>query len=538
MSRTARFILTLSLGAAVLGACSAPAAPSGGGSAAASDSSSTSLVLADAQELGGYNPIRGYGELGNSPLYDGLLRLRSKDDATLPTFEPALATSPPTASADGLTWRVPLRTGVTFHDGSAFDAADVVATYRAILDPKSGSDLASTMDMLSSVAASGDDVVFTLKYPYADFPSRLLIGIAPSEKLTGGTAEESDLNTKPVGTGPYQLTELTADRAVFTAYDKYWGGAAQLKKVTTVHVADDNARAQRIAAGEIDGTSLPPLLARTFDGKSGTKVVTAQSADWRGISLPHDNPFAQDPVARKAMNLAVDRQAMISSVLGGKGRPASTPVASVYGAAYDDTAVFPHDPAAAEKVLDDAGWIKGADGVRAKAGRRAAFTVAYRPTDLVRRDLATAFAADMKKIGVAVSLEGLDFPAIEPRKAELGILLGGGDKPYSLDSQTYEALHTRTAASSTWANPGAFGSAALDTALETGRHSQDEAARTAAYRAVQKDYIADPSHVFLVFLDHAYVMKDSGWKLPPLVVEPHSHGVGWGPWWNLHAWAR
>ena len=93
------------------------------------------------------------------------------------------------------------------------------------------------------------------------------------------------------------------------------------------------------------------------------------------------------------MNLAVDRQGMITSVLGGRGRPASTPVAGVYGAVYDPSAVFAHDPAAAEKMLDDAGWVKGADGVRVKAGRRAAFTVAYRPTDLVRRDLATAFAA-------------------------------------------------------------------------------------------------------------------------------------------------
>lgn len=534
----------------LLPACSAPTSPGatggpGGVSGApgsgtdAAGSPPTALVLADAQELGGYNPVRGYAELGVSPLYDGLLRLAAEDDRTLPRLEPALAAAAPTPDATSTTWRVKVRPGVKFHDDSTFGPEDVVATYQAILDPASGSDIASSLDMVRSVSAAGDEVVFALKYPYVDFPARLLIGIAPSEKLTGGgLAANSSLNTAPVGTGPYRLAELTPDRAVFTANPSYWDGAPQVEKVTTVYVPDDNSRAQQMTAGEIDGTSLPPLLAKTLEGKEGVRIDSAQSADWRGVMLPRDSAFAQDADARMAMNLAVDRQAMLTAVLGGKGRVAATPVASVYGAAYDEGATFPHDPTRAEELLDRAGWALGTDGVRRKGTQLARFTVAYRPTDTLRRDLATAFAADMKKIGVDVNLEGLDFAAIEPRVADLGILLGGGDKPYSLDTQVYGPLHTNVPGSSPWDNPGGFGSAGLDAALDKARRSADEGVRVASYRTVQRDYLKDPTSVFLVFLDHTYVSKDDDWQRGNLVVEPHAHGIGWGPWWNVQSWRR
>ncbi|WP_040160629.1 ABC transporter substrate-binding protein [Nigerium massiliense] len=515
--------------------------PSGPGSANVTDPAGknpSSLVLADTLELGGFNPVSGYGELGTSPLYDGLLRLDSTGDDKLPALKPALAASEPTLEADHTTWRVKIRRGVTFHDGTTLGPEDVVATYRAILDPRSASPLASTLDMVAGVRADGDDVVFSLRYPYSDFPTRLLIGIAPSEKLTGGPSDESSLNTQPIGTGPYRLARLSPDEATFDANARYWDGVPQVSRLTVVRVADDNTRAQRLLAGDLDGAQLPPLLAHTFAGKDGWTEVAVKSADWRGVSLPKNSAFARDPAARMAMNLAVNRDAMVSQVLGGEGIPAFTPVSPVYGDAYDPGATFPFDRARAERLLDAAGWTKGTDGFRHKGADVARFTVAYRPTDIVRRDLATAFAADMRAIGVDVQLEGLDFAAIEPRREDLGILLGGGDKPYSLDSQLYGPLHTRVPGASTWDNPGDFSSPRLDAALERARRSTDAAERTAAYRAVQADYVEDPSYVMFAFLRHTYVMKDDGWQPGPSVTEPHSHGVSWGPWWNLAGWRR
>lgn len=537
LSRVRRGAIAIALAtSATLSACglSAPSAP---GATSDGAEATTSIVLADGQETGGYNPVRGYGELGVSPLYDGLLRPVAHEDG-MPTLAPALAAQEPTPNADFTRWSVRLREGVTFHDGSAFDAADVVATYRTILDPASASDIAAGLDMISDVEADGETVTFTLKYPYVDFPTRLLIGIAPSQAFTGGPAEDSTLNASPIGTGPYRLVELNAQRAVFEANPAYWRGAPQVTRLTTVYVPDDATRAQRMAAGEFDGTSLPPMLAETLADRPGLQVDAAPSADWRGVSLPRDAELTKDPAVRRALNLAVDRDAMVEAILGGRGLATATPLSPVYGAAHLESASFSHDPDEAARLLDEAGWVTGADGIRVKDGRSARLSVAYPPDDTLRRDLATAFAADVRAVGVDVHLEALPFTTIEPRLGELGVLLGGGDRPYSVDTQVFGALHTQVPGSSPWDNPGDHGTPELDTALEAARRTSDDAARTAAYRTVQSEYLTDPSYVFLVIPEHTYVSKKDGWNRPPLILEPHAHGIAWGPWWDLASWTR
>ena len=498
------------------------------------------LVLADGFDLGGYNPIAGHGEAGESKLYDGLLRLVGGDG--MPTFEPALAAEMPTVSDDGLVWTVTVRQGVTFTDGTAFDATDIAATYGAILDPASASPLATSMDMIEAVTAEDPHRVrFDLKYPYAAFPTKLLLGIAPAERLSGGPAVESPLNTDPVGTGPYTLVSLRPDQAVFEANEDYWDGAPQIEHLTVVHVPDDNARAQRLVAGEVDGANLPPRLAATFTERPGFEVASNTSADWRAVSLPAGNPVTADPAIRAALNRAVDRQAIVDHVLAGYGRPASTPLPEVYGAAYEPTAAFEFDPAAAEQILDAAGWIRSADGVREKAGVRAEFTVMYFPEDTLRRDLAQAFATDADRIGVRVSVQPVDRASLPDRLPVEAGLLGGGDLPYDPDPQIYSTLHSsyaRPGVGSPYDNASGYVNPVVDAALDAARRTTDPDERAAQYRSVQSAYVADPGYVMLVFLDHTYVSRDTEYTGSTPILEPHSHGASWGPWWNLREWTR
>ena len=526
-------IITTTVAAALaIGGCSVP------GEWVPSDSDA--LVLADGYELGGYNPANGHGEAGESKIYDGLLRLVGGEG--MPTFEPALAVDMPTVGEDGLLVTVKIREGVRFTDGTGLDAYDVAATYDAILDPRSASPLLSSLDMIDAVTAVDPSTVqFRLEYPYAAWPTKMLLGIAPAERLSGGRAEESTLNTAPVGTGPYKLISSRPDQAVYEANEDYWDGAPQVKKLTMIYAPDDNARAQRMAAGELDGTNVPPLLANTFRNKPGYQVRVNASADWRGVTLPADNPVTADPAMRMALNLAVDRQGMVDHILGGYGRPASTPIPEVYGAAYEPTAAFPHDPARAAALLDEAGWMRGSDGIRAKSGVRAEFTIMYFPEDTLRRDLAQAFASDAERLGVRVDVEAVDrstFPNQLPSKAGM---LGGGDLPFDPDPQVYSTLHSRFAvpgAGSPYDNASDYANPAVDRALDDARRVLDPQARAADYRTAQSAYIADPGYVMLVFLDHTYVERGNGWTGSTPVLEPHSHGVNWGPWWNLRVWTR
>ncbi|MFE5309408.1 ABC transporter substrate-binding protein [Isoptericola sp. NPDC056605] len=531
-------------GLAVAVGLSGCATSAGGGGDDGGDG--TRVVLADAQPLGGYNPVNGYGEPGVSPLYDGLLRPASSGDDRLPELEPALAAEAPAVSDDSTVWDVTLREGVTFSDGTTLDAADVVATYEAVLDPESASEVAGAYRMIGSVAATDDrHVRFTLTHPYSAFASRLTLGIAPSERLDGGPARDSTLNTEPVGTGPYLLTRLDADQAVFAANPGYWGGAPQVTELVTLYLPDDNARAQRVRAGDVDGTVLPPVLAASFEDESGLRVQPVRTADWRGVSLPVENAFASDPAARRAMNLAVDRATIVDGVLAGHGSPAATPVSAVYGDAFAAGATFPFDRTRAERLLDDAGWRPAADGVRARDGERAEFDLYYLASDSLRRDMAAAFAADMATIGVDVTLRGGDWPELDRHLTDAAILLGGGERPYDLDTQLFDVLHTRADDTSPYDNPGDVEIPGVDAQLDRARASLDPDERTAAYRAVQEAYVQHPTHVFLAFVEHTYVTRDddadgagTGWDRGPLVLEPHAHGVSWGPWWHVAGWRR
>ncbi|MGE2733646.1 ABC transporter substrate-binding protein [Mycolicibacterium vaccae] len=521
-----RAALACALSAALVAACAGQP----------DNQASDQIVLAESYELGGYNPVNGYSESGVSPIYEGLYQPSATTDTVVPELTPALAADPP-EPAGPHRWRIPLRTGVLFSDGSTLDSADVVATYAAVADPKVASEISTSVAPIVSLTADGPDAVTVELDTAADPRPYLLLGILPSEKVEAAPAGDWAVNTAPVGTGPYRLDTLRPDQAVLVARDDYWGDPAQVKRLVYTYTPDDNARAQAIVSGAVDGTTLPPRLIESIRGDD-IETVGVQSADWRGIALPAGNPFTADVRARLAMNLGVDRDAMVRDVLVGYGRPAATPVAQAYGDAYNPDARFDFDLDRAKAVLDEAGWRVGTGQVREKDGTRASFELLYNAQDTLRRDLAVAYAAAMKPLGIDVRPRGTSWDDIDTRFGDSAVVLGGGSTPYSIDSQVYDTLHTRVPDSSIYSNPGNFTAAGLDELLERAAQSGPGPEKDALYRDIQRTYVAEPSHVFLVFLDHAYGYRDRGWNQSAPIMEPHSHGVSWGPWWNVARWTR
>lgn len=532
-----RRLFLMGSAAAVLAAaaCSAPQVDGGTGSGA------DSLALATAELPETLNPIAGTDSNGMGKINEGLLTLRSKE-SDLPDLVPQLAQSAPEPSADAMTWTVQVRSDITFSDGAPLTAADVAATYQAIIDPATASPIAGDLSMIEKVhAPDARTVVFTLNIPYVAFPTKLLVGIAPAGAIVPGQkVEDSALNQHPVGTGPYLVESFTGGKLVYAANPRFRDGEPAIKRITYVLAPDDNTRAQQMTAGEYDGTVLPPRLAVTFKSSDEVDVIAATSADWRGVSLPSDNPVTSDPAVRMALNLAVDRQAIVDSVLMGYGRPASTFVPPQYVDYYSDDAVFAHDLKKAKSILDDAGWAAGSDGIRTKNGVRAEFTLLFKPEDRLRKDLSAAFASEALKAGFDVTLEGAGFDVLEPRIHQDPVMLGGGDTPYDVDSQLHSMLHSSyPAAGAYYDNPGEYANPEMDAALEHGRTSLTPAERIKAYQTVQELYLADPSMVLLVFVDHTYVQRTAvtdTWNGTATVLEPHEHGTAWGPWVNVEKW--
>ncbi|MGW4111028.1 ABC transporter substrate-binding protein [Actinosynnema sp. NPDC004786] len=519
-----RLLIGVVVAVALAAGCTSP---DGGGAG----DDGRSIVIGAGGEPENLNPILGYAPDGASKVFDGLVAR----DARL-HLVPGLAREVPTVSADGLTWTATLREGVTFTDGTPLSAQDVVFTYRAVLDGDNGSTIASRFDAVADVTAPDDrTVVFRLSYPYAPFAQQLTLGIVPRKAFDGVDVDSAPFNTAPIGTGPYTVAEWRkGDRIVLEANEGYWGGAPAIKTVTVVFVPDDNARATRMAAGEFDGTVLPPKLVKSYADRPGYRVVRNPSADYRGLGLPSELPFTSDPRVRRAINLALDRQAMIDAVLAGAGKPAATPISPHLADWYDPIATFPHDPAEAGRLLDEAGWRKGPDGARSKDGQPARLPILYPAADVLRKELALATASDIAKLGVDAPVEATTFELMVQRQREAASVWGGGD-PYDPDTAAYTLLHSRYAGAPGYVNMTLYRNPAVDRALDAGRQSTDPATRKLAYADLQRAYTADPAWAFLVFLDHTYVLRDR-WDGQVEQVEPHDHGLVHAVWWNLERW--
>ncbi|AGZ41082.1 ABC transporter substrate-binding protein [Actinoplanes friuliensis] len=519
--------LLAATGVLLLAACSSAPAPAG------SSEAGSTFVVATAGEPDTLNPVLNFGVDGASLIFDGLVTRDVKN-----TLVPALAVELPVVSADGRTVTAKLRDGVTFHDGSPLTAADVVFTYRAVLDPKVDSTLRSDLEMLTSVTAPDPaTVVFTLRYAYAPFLQRLTLGVVPAQLLSGQDINKAAFNRKPIGTGPYRVESwTTGDRLVLAANDTYWGGKPANRKLIVAFVADDNVRAQRMRAGEFDAAELPPKLAAAFDTAAGYTVQRVPTADYRGVMLPLGHPVTGDLAVRKALAVGVDRSAMVTGVLAGAGEPAYGPIPPTSEYADPSPAGKPSaDTATATALLDAAGWAPGADGIRARAGQQAAFTLMYPAGDSLRKELALAVTADARKIGIKVSPEGLTWDAIDTRITKDALLMGFGT-PYDPDFVSYKLFGSQFAGQG-YFNPGSYRSPVADKALQDGRDQADPAKRRAAYATFQQQLAADAPWVFLTYLQHTYVVKDGITGVSPRV-EAHEHDVANSLWWNINTWTR
>ncbi|MFC9678922.1 ABC transporter substrate-binding protein [Streptomyces sp. NPDC056948] len=512
--------------AALAAAVTACSAPSSGGEG---DAKSGSVVIGVASEPDTLSPLLGYGKDGNSKIFDGLLAR----DADL-KLKPALAAALPEIADGGRTYTYTLRDGVEFSDGEPLTAADVVYTYRTALDAKTNNTFKSELDAVKEVRASGDDkVVFTLRYPYAAFAARTVLPIVPEHLAGKQDPNTGSFNTEPVGTGPYVLSKWSkGEKLTFKANPRYWGGEPKVRTFTMAVIADDNVRATRLRSGDLDGAVLPPNLAATFKNDDGRRTYDARSYDFRAVTLPTPNKVTGDRAVRQALDAAVDREAMVGKILDGAGRPAYGPL-PVDDPAFTKAIERAQDLGRARKILDEAGWKPAGDGIRAKGGQRASFTLLYPSGDKVRQDHALAYASDAKKAGIEVKAESATWEVIEPRMKDTAVLAGfgsTGDPDFGL----YTLLHSSLAGDG-FNNMARYDNPAVDRALDNGRRGQDPAERTAAYDKLQRALVQDPGYTFLTHIDHLYVLADR-WDGLSTQLEPHEHGFASGPWWNIEDW--
>jgi peptide/nickel transport system substrate-binding protein len=266
-------------------------------------------------------------------------------------------------SPDGLTWTFKLREGVTFHSGKAFTSADVVYTFKRLLDEATGSGAKAVLEFMDAegIAAADDyTVTFTTKTPVVELP------VLISNKFTnivaeGATAEE--LRLKGDGTGPFMQEQFTPNAPVriLRKNPNYWNAGQPKSECIRITVAQEAVAAvAAMKSGQVDlMLNVDPSVIGSLKDDPNVKLLQTDASNSMTISMWVDTKPFDDPKVREALKLVVDRQAMVDTVLLGFGQVgADNPVPLGNPASYTKEAPA-QDIEKAKALLAEAGHPDG-----------------------------------------------------------------------------------------------------------------------------------------------------------------------------------
>ncbi len=330
-------------------------------------------------------------------VYSGLLRATPQGG-----YEPDLASSYE-ISPDGKTYTFTLRPNASFHDGSAVSSADVVYTVQKAQDPALKSPLRANWDGVLADAPDTHTVRFTLKQPYAPFIENLTLGILPKARWESVSDEEfpfSELNTQPVGSGPYRLESVARTSSgipsVYTlsSYGKYALGAPYLERVTLHFYQSESTLLVALNRGEVDSAS--GLSPSNLADLPAQNVKTSPLNRIFGVFFNQNQSVVlRDKAVRQALDQAINRQDLVQQVLQGYGTPLSSPVPPTLSDAAGYTQASSSNAelaAAARAQLVAAGWSAGQDGILSKT----VGTGAKAQTTVLQFDLTTANVPELR----------------------------------------------------------------------------------------------------------------------------------------------
>jgi peptide/nickel transport system substrate-binding protein len=408
-------------------------------------------------------------------------------------------------------FRVELRSGVRFHDGRRLTARDVVATYRSVRSPETASPLQQELASVREVRADGDQVVlFELEGPFAPLLYKLAgVAILPESQVRSPEPIEA-----PIGTGPYRLREFSrGEYVMLDAYPGYHHGRPRSEHVLLRVVPTAATRALELLKGSVHlvVNGLPPYLVGALERKPGLRVVygPGSSTTYMGLNLEH--PAIKDARVREAIAYALDRQAIVDTLLAGRGNLAAALLPPGHWARPTLDAGRTHDPVRARRLLDEAGYPEAEDG----APR---LVLSYKTsTNRLRRQIGEVLAAQLADVGIELEVRSLEWGTF------YSDVKAGNFHTYTLkwvglfDPDIFFFVFHSDSVPPDGANRGRYRNGSIDRRIEASRTELDPARRRALYGEIERELGRDLPYVFLWHEDDIAVMSS---RLEGFVLEP------------------
>jgi peptide/nickel transport system substrate-binding protein len=429
-----------------------------------------------------------------------------------------------------------------WHDGVPVSAEDVRYTFRLVKDTALASPLSSNLDDIDSVSVEDSltaRVWFRQRTPDGFFKAASPVAILPSHLLSKtppASLRESAFARSPVGSGRFRFALWDRGaRIVLQADSANYRGRPNADRVIWLVSADYPAAAVRFLGGAADFLDVvKPELVPQVKAKGEDVVVSAGSLDYgyvafnlRNASGTGPHPILGDRDARRALVMAVDRQAVVRSVFDTLGMVSHGPATRIM-ATSDTTIGIPYDPAQASHTLDSLGWKRGADGIRYRGGKPLAFALMVPSSSAIRMKFAVLLQEQWRKAGANVRIEALEANTFGARM---------GSRKFESLLNAWHIDPTPSSVREEWAsseikrggyNATSYRSAGFDAVIDTAVKEMNPVRSAALYRRAYRTLTDDAPAMWL------YEVRNARG------VSRRIHAVGLRPdaWWaNLAEWS-
>jgi peptide/nickel transport system substrate-binding protein len=409
---------------------------------------------------------------------------------------PSLATS--WANPNDTTWEFKLRQGVTFHNGEPFNAAAVKWSFERFVAPETKNIYASMLGPVAEVQAVDDYTVRVVtKEPFPALLENLAYGVFIGPPETMRKEGEAFFNN-PVGSGPFKFVSWApGEKLVVEAVGGHFLGDPKIKTVVWQPITESQPRIVAIRTGQADlVANVSPTQISELEGQSGISVIKSPSQSFLVLIMNAGRPPFNDKRVRQAMNYAVDKDAIIKTLLGGNGEVVPGPASPAHEG-YDPQlkVMYPYDPEKAKQLLAEAGHASGFSvTLDTPSGRY-----------LQDKPIAEAIAGMLGKVGVQVKVNPYEWGAfvklLQEKTSDVLLIQQGG----STTDNLYPSCFHSGIKGLPWlgyANPE------VDGLIDKGRAIVNYEERSKVYGQLIRVLQEDAPWVYLHYQTNIYGVRD------------------------------
>lgn len=439
----------------------------------------------------------------------------------------------------GLTYTIKLKSGLKWHDGESLTADDVKFTFDTIQHPDSRSPLNQSWQSVSITVKDEQTIVFQIPVPLASFTQSLTTGIIPKhllEDINPSQLRSHSFSSKdPIGSGPYKIKNVTtlsleSKEIHLEPFEDYHFGRPKIEQIVLRTYPDQDSLLSGLKLGVVQGASGVTFINSPDFDRSSIKAMNIPQANGVFAFFRTSVPSLSDQKVRQALVSGTNRQEIVTDHLNNTRLPLDGPLLKHQLNYSKDMEQMEFNVEAANKLLEEAGWRIGANGIREKDGAKLEFSIITQNRDEYK-NVTSALQKQWEKIGVKAKVDMVSDNDIQqnhivPHNYDIlvyGISLG-------FDPDVYAYWHSKEAGLGGF-NLSEYKSSASDAGLEAGRTRTDPVIRGLKYSSFLQAWRNDAPAVALYqpTFDYAQTTQLDGFT-PKTMISPTDRFD------NIHQW--